>query len=109
MSAYQNAIEGKQRGYADRAKRVSQLTLPLASYTGKYRNANFGDVDINIEANALSVTMGNMHVISTPFTQKETIRVELIPGTGQIVAFKINEAKQVVGFVYDGIEFRKVQ
>lgn len=106
---HQRAIEGTQRSYADRAKRVSQLSLPLASYVGTYRNAQFGDFEINIEGNALSVTMGNMHVVSTPFTQKETIRVELIPGTGQVVGFKTDESGKVSGLVYDGVEYQKIK
>ncbi|MGB8191519.1 MAG: serine hydrolase [Chitinophagaceae bacterium] len=108
-TSHQRAIEGTQKGYADRAKRVSQLSFPLASYTGKYRHVHFGEVEVTIEGDALGVKMGNMHVISTPYTQKETIRVELIPGTGQVVGFKLDESQKVTGLVYDGVEYKKLQ
>jgi CubicO group peptidase (beta-lactamase class C family) len=109
QSAHEKGIESTQKTYADRAKRVSQLTLPLNAYTGKYSHAYFGQIEVNIENNALAVKMGNMHAVSTPFTQKETIRVELIPGTGQVVGFKADENGKVNGLVYDGIEYKRIQ
>ena len=36
--------------------------------------------------------MGDMNYVSTLFTQKETKRVELIPGSGDVIRFKKNEA-----------------
>jgi CubicO group peptidase (beta-lactamase class C family) len=108
QASHEKAIESMQRTYADRAKRVSQLTLPLGSYVGKYRNEYFGEIEVNTQGDALSVTMGNMHVVSTPFTQKETIRVELIPGAGQVIGFKMDDSKKVNTLVYDGIEYKKV-
>ena len=105
---YTKAVEGSQRSYADRAKRTSQLTMPLQTYTGTYRHRYFGDMKVAIENDVLSVTMGNLHAVSTPFTQKETIRVELIPGTGQVVAFKSDETGKISSLTYDGQEYKRV-
>ena len=107
-SNYTKAIEGSQRSYADRAKRTSQLTMPLQTYIGTYRHPYFGDMQVTIENNTLSVTMGNLHAVSTPYTQKETIRVELIPGTGQVVAFKADEGGKISSLTYDGQEYKRV-
>ena len=65
-------------------------------------------MQVAIENNVLSVTMGNLHAVSTPFTQKESIRVELIPGTGQVVLFKADEAGKISSLIYDGTEYKRV-
>jgi hypothetical protein len=108
-ASHQKAIDGTQKAYADRAKRVSQLTLAPAAYAGRYRHPHFGDIEIGLDNNTLTVTMGNMHVVSTPFTQKETIRVELIPGAGQVIGFRVDESQKVNALMYDGVEYKKVQ
>ncbi|HYJ37864.1 MAG TPA: DUF3471 domain-containing protein [Chitinophagaceae bacterium] len=107
-NAHKKATEGTQRSYADRAKRTSQLSLPLENYIGKYRHPYFGDIDVMIENNVLGVRMGNLHAVSTPFTQKESIRVELLPGTGQVVFFKPDETAKVNNLTYDGQEYKRV-
>lgn len=107
-SFHKRAMESTQRSFADRAKRTSQLTMPLETYTGTYRNPYFGDMVVTIENSTLSVKMGNLHAVSTPYTQKETIRVELIPGTGQVVSFKIDDAGKISSLTYDGQEYKRV-
>jgi CubicO group peptidase (beta-lactamase class C family) len=106
---YKKAIEGLQRSLEERAKRTWQLSLPLENYTGKYNHPYFGDMEVSIDNNVLAVKMGNLHVASTPFTEKESIRVELIPGTGQVVFFKVNEEGKVNTLKYDGQEYTRVR
>jgi CubicO group peptidase (beta-lactamase class C family) len=96
-----------QKSYADRAKRTSQLTMPLETYTGTYHNDQYGDMEIKIENNTLGVHLGNIHAVSTPFTQKETIRVQFQPQTGEVISFKTDESGKVVGLVYNKLEFKK--
>jgi CubicO group peptidase (beta-lactamase class C family) len=107
-SIHQKETEGVQRSRASRAARVSQLTMPLQTYTGKYRHPYFGDMEVSIENNTLAVRIGNLHAVSTPFTQKESIRVELIPGTGQVVLFKVDDTQKASALVYEGQEFKRV-
>ncbi len=106
---YAKNMESVQKSFAERAKRTSQLTLPLDSYVGKYHNDWFGDISVGIENNALAIGLGNLHAISTPFTQKESIRVELIPGSGKVVFFKPDDLSQVNMLTYDGNEFKRVK
>ena len=106
---YKQNLESTEKGFADRAKRTSQLTLPLEAYTGKYHHELLGDIDVNIENNALAVHFGNLHAVSTPFTQKETIRVELIPGQGKVVAFKTDDQNKINILTYDNSEYKKVK
>ena len=106
---YAKSLESVQKSFADRAKRTSQLTLPLDSYVGKYHHEWLGDIDVNIENNVLAVNFGNLHAVSTPFTQKESIRVELIPGSGKVVLFKPDDLSKVNSLTYDGNEYKRIK
>ena len=92
-----------------RSTRTSQLTRPLADYVGRYSNDMLGTIDIAIEQNTLAVRMGYIHVLSTPFTQKETIRVEMIPGEGEVIKFEVNSEGTVDSFNYGGMTFARVR
>jgi hypothetical protein len=73
---------------AERAKRTWQLSKPFSDYAGKYTNELFGTIEIAARANDVTVRWGNMFCVATPFTQKETIRVELEPGGGgEVIGF----------------------
>jgi CubicO group peptidase (beta-lactamase class C family) len=93
---------------ADRAKRTSQLTQPLADYAGTYRNDIYGTIEISVSGNDLAVRMGNISCIATPFTEKETIRVEMIPGSGEVIKFNKNAEKGIESLAYAGVPFAKV-
>jgi len=96
-------------GAADRAKRVSQLSMPLDNYTGTYSNPDYGTIQVSNQDNNLSVKMGNMNCASTAFTQKETIRVEMIPGSGEVIKFKADGENKIGWLNYAGIEFVKLK
>ncbi|HEX6847066.1 MAG TPA: serine hydrolase [Chitinophagaceae bacterium] len=106
---YKQGVESSQKSFTDRAKRTSQLTLPLNSYVGTYRHELLGDIHVDIENNALAVRFGNLHAVSTPFTQKETIRIELIPGQGKVVAFKVDDQNKINVLTYDNTEYKRVK
>ena len=106
---YAKNLEATQKSFADRAKRTSQLTLPLESYVGKYRHELLGDIDVNIGNNTLAVSFGNLYAVSTPYTQKETIRVELIPGTGKVISFRADDQNKINMLSYDGNEYKRVK
>jgi CubicO group peptidase (beta-lactamase class C family) len=101
--------QGTMADAASRAGRTSQLTEPLAAYVGKYAHALLGTIEISVEGSTLGVRMGNMYSRSTPYTEKDTIRVVMQPGgDGEIVGF-IKEADGKVGSVrYAGREFKRV-
>ena len=94
---------------AGRATRVSQLTQPLHHYTGKYYNDAYGTMEVIEINNNLSVRMGGLNTVSTPFTEKETIRVELIPGSGDVIRFKLDGELRAEGLNFAGINFVKVK
>lgn len=92
---------------ADRAKRTWQLEHPFAKYNGEYYNPKYGAITIRGQKE-LEVAMGNLHCIAEPYTDKNSIRVELIPGAGMVVQFQLEDGK-VKGFEFDGSRFERVE
>jgi CubicO group peptidase (beta-lactamase class C family) len=105
LAAHENNKKGVASSYANLAQRQWQLSLPVENYSGVYSNAYFGSMEVYVQNNVPAVKMGNLNYVSTPFTKPETIRVELIPGSGRVIAFSKSEEGKVNKLVYDGIEF----
>ena len=91
--------------FKSRASRTSQLSRPLSEYTGRYSSDMLGNIDISVEGNTLRVRMGYLNVISTPFTKKETIRVEMTPGEGEVIEFNTGTDGKVNSLTYAGMAF----
>jgi len=94
--------------FADRARRTSQLTLPAGEYAGKYKNDILGTIEITVNGADLAVKMGNINCTATPFTEKDTIRVEMIPGNGEVVRFQKNADGVIASLNYSGSSFARV-
>jgi CubicO group peptidase (beta-lactamase class C family) len=108
MSAQYTRIKTSTTSAAqERTKRTSQLTHPLADYTGRYTSEEMGTIEISIEHDTLAIRMGNIHVVSTPYTQPESIRVEMVPGQGEIIQFSANASATFDTLTYNGIRFAK--
>lgn len=73
---------------AERAKREWNLTRPTRDYVGSYENENYGRIEIVAEGNGLRVNYGVMHASAEPFTEPDTIYVELMPSSGEPIAFE---------------------
>ena len=76
---------------------------------GKYSNEYFGTIDITSNGNELTVRLGNIKYIATAFTEKETIRVEMIPGTGEVIKFIKNADEKIESLTYAGAAFSRVK
>ncbi|MEZ5961583.1 MAG: serine hydrolase, partial [Hyphomonadaceae bacterium] len=86
---------GRSRVAADRAARADRqwtLTRPHADYAGRYLSDALGAIDIAVSGQEIEVRAGVMHAIATPFTQPDSIRVELAPGQGWAIAFDMGDA-----------------
>ncbi|MEE8061898.1 MAG: serine hydrolase [Gemmatimonadales bacterium] len=106
----ERAVDRRKRVEADlarRSKREWTLTEPLEAYTGTYRSDLYGTLTITIEDDVLAASIGNLHAVSTPFTRPNTIRVELIPKSGQVIGFTIEDGA-VVQARASGADFQKV-
>jgi len=89
------------------ALRQWQLSLAKSEYQGSYQHPEYGQVDINHnEHDQLIVSWGQTHAIATAFTKPETMRVELIPNNGEVIAFQLEDGK-VTGFTYKKAKFDK--
>lgn len=93
---------------AEGNNRPSTLSLPLPNYSGVYESDEYGVMNVQETHSGLKISIGNLQCVSTPYKNKESIRVELIPGSGQIVQFFI-EQKQISKLKYDGIDFKKIK
>jgi CubicO group peptidase (beta-lactamase class C family) len=108
VDQYAKAKLQMKANYAQRASRTSQLTMQLVEYLGKYKSDHFGTIEVSEKEGGLFVKMGNIQVVPTPFTQKETIRVEMIPGSGEVIKFNVVDRK-VVSLTYAGTTFTRLR
>jgi len=81
---------GRQAVRADRERRAArswQLSRARADYAGRYVSAAMGEIEVKAEGEDLLVSMGQMRSKAEPFTQPDTIRVELVPLSGAVIGF----------------------
>lgn len=75
-------------GAASRASRAWTLTRPREAYEGAYANEAWGRFEIALEAGTMMVRNGVLQAQAEPFTQPDTIRVELTPTQGAVIGFE---------------------
>ncbi len=109
VKAFESRRQGIAAEAAGRAKREWQLTKPFTDYAGQYMNDLLGTIEIVAKEKSLAVRMGNINTVATPFTQKDTIRVVMLPGgNGEVISFlKYNEGK-FDSLNYAGVTFTRV-
>ncbi len=74
---------------AERAARVSQLSLPPAAYAGDYCNADYGMIRVAPRGTQIDLAMGRLRGVTEAGTDPDTVRAELIPGQGEIFRFAV--------------------
>lgn len=90
-----------------RAKRQWMLSRPRPAYAGTFVSDLFGTLTIDARDGALHVQNGNLRAGAEPFERPETIRLELIPGRGQLLVFEPAEG-DVERVLYDDTVFTRV-
>jgi CubicO group peptidase (beta-lactamase class C family) len=109
LMAFESRKQGIAAEAAARAKREWQLTKPFTDYAGKYSNDLLGTIEIVAKEKALAVRMGNMSTVATPFTQKDTIRVVMLPGgNGDVIGFVSDADGKFGSLNFGGAIFTKV-
>jgi CubicO group peptidase (beta-lactamase class C family) len=73
---------------AERAARPWTLTRAKQAYAGAYENRQFGRMEITADGDHLNVSYGVLHSTTEPFTQPDSIRVELLPNSGEAIVFQ---------------------
>jgi CubicO group peptidase (beta-lactamase class C family) len=111
VDRYADLKRQQQASFADRAKRTWQLSKPFAAYSGRFINDMLGTIDITAPTiggvEKLKVVLGNMNCIATPYTQKDTIRVELTPGQGEVIKFNMAADGTIESLAYGDQVFKK--
>ena len=86
-----NASEARQRIRADWERRAARPPTPderKPFFVGTYENEVMGTVDVRLRENLeLWATLGNLSARLDPFTRPDALRVEFLPGSGQVVQF----------------------
>ena len=109
VKAFESRRQGIAAEAAGRAKREWQLTKPFTDYAGEYRNDLLGTIEIVEKGKALAVRMGNINTVATPFTQKDTIRVVMLPGgNGEVISFADYTEGKFGSLNYAGVTFTRV-
>lgn len=98
----QRIVQGKE----ERAKREWQLSHAFPHYSGEYHNKLYGTLRIEGSADQIEIHFGNLHCIGTPYTKPNTVRIELVPGSGEVLQF-ILEGEKVTEIKYDGAVYVK--
>jgi CubicO group peptidase (beta-lactamase class C family) len=93
--------------FAKRAEREWKLSRSKEAYAGTYTNELYGTVSIAIQEGEPTVAIGNLRCVATPYTKAETMRVELVPGQGEVIAFE-PAAGDVERLVWDGDIFERI-
>ena len=75
-----------------RAARPWRLTLPIASYTGRYCSDEMGTLTVG-GSETVKVRIGQLSALAEPFTQPDSMRVELVPNSGQVLQFAVDDGK----------------
>ncbi|MCW5910895.1 MAG: serine hydrolase [Cyclobacteriaceae bacterium] len=83
------------------------LSNDFTYYSGQYVSEKYGAISVKGSTRGLNVTMGNMQCEATPYTNEESIRVELIPGRGQVIQF-VTENKKPVKLKFNETDFEKI-
>lgn len=105
----QQASERITADLANRAKREWRLDVPFSACNGTFSNDLFGTVTLKGSADKIEVSMGNLWCVATPYTQPNTLRVELIPGAGEVVQLVFGENKELTSIRYSDRVFEKVK
>ncbi len=73
---------------ANRAARPWTLSRSRAAYAGAYESQAWGRIEVVAEGEALRIRYGVLEAVAEPFTQPESVRVELAPGSGEPIIFE---------------------
>jgi CubicO group peptidase (beta-lactamase class C family) len=76
-----------QEQAASRAAHPWLLSRPRAAYAGVFESKEMGRLEVAVEGDAIQVRFGILHALAEPFTLPESLRVELAPGSGSVLAF----------------------
>lgn len=96
-------------GVAERAKRASMLKHANSAYTGTYVNPLYGTIHIEERDGKLYASLANLSSLLEPFTEPEAARVEMTPGTGEVLRFAFSTGDKADSLKWRDEVFRRVE
>lgn len=105
---FEAALERSAHSLRQRAERTWQLSLTPDAYVGTYVHPAYGTLAVELVDGELAARFGRLYAVATPFTQPETMRVELIPGSGQVIGFRVDDGK-VGALIWDDLTFERTE
>jgi len=86
--------EAVRRDEQNRLTRPDSLTAPLSAYAGRYTNPAIGTLVVEpTPFGRLRARIGRLHSLMEPIDDRRLLRVELVPGSGEVVEFFLNEGR----------------
>lgn len=80
--------EGMAKQRQKIAARAVVLSLPPASYVGRYFNEQLGEVVVRLNDDKhFEISTGQLRALASGFDQEDKLRVEFVPNSGVIVQF----------------------
>jgi CubicO group peptidase (beta-lactamase class C family) len=89
-----------ERARAERSARPWILSRPRSSLVGDYHNPEMGTLHVRETPEGVEVSIGLLKAVAEPFTETDSLRVELVPFQGQVIHFL--DADRLA---FDGMEF----
>ncbi|HSX61073.1 MAG TPA: serine hydrolase [Tahibacter sp.] len=99
------ASAGKRR--AEIRARTWNLSLPRERYAGRYAHPQLGTMTVELERDgAMVIRWGRLAAIATAYEDKDHVRVEFAPNSGEVLAFAVN-GESVEAIAFDRMVFAK--
>ena len=91
-----------------RAQRPWTLQHAAEAYVGRYDNPMYGTVVIEQRGDKLYASLGRLSSIIEAFTEPETGRVELVPGSGEVLLFKFGTGPNAEAVMWGDDAFTRI-
>lgn len=87
--------------------RKTLLSLPPASYVGRYLHPQLGEMIVSLNAKQqLVFHWGALQASASGFDTRDELRLELVPNSGEVVKFTVNQG-EVQQLTLSGMTFNK--
>lgn len=94
---------------AERMKRPQSLVRARDAYAGAYKSDLYGTLTIRPDGSNLRASIGQLAGVLEPFTEPDSARVELIPGSGDSLRFVFEGGDRAAAVKMRNEVFRRVE
>jgi hypothetical protein len=91
----------------ERLKKPASLSKPAQDYAGTFHHAGYGDLVVDVQGQVMNLRLGQLRARAEPHDEPESVRVELIPGQGEILSFQLEPSGDVTSVRFWDSEFTR--